>query len=125
MDREGFRNRLQQYKKARGENPGLKYWEWKAIPKYDGGGEVEDKKAIPTQEEYITQQIAAKKAAALSNFRNATEPVLPIINGQPNVNSCIYTALNMYGRQYAVPGNWTFYDNPSKYGFKQKELNSA
>ena len=41
MDREGFRNRLNQYKKAREENPGLKYWEWKDIPKYDEGGEVE------------------------------------------------------------------------------------
>lgn len=43
MDREGFRNRLKQYKKAREENPGLKYWEWKDIPKYEdgtgGGGE--------------------------------------------------------------------------------------
>jgi len=37
MDREGFRNRLKQYKKAREENPGLKYWEWKNIPKYDEG----------------------------------------------------------------------------------------
>ena len=43
MDREGFRNRLKQYKKAREENPGLKYWEWKTqpaekdIPKYDEG----------------------------------------------------------------------------------------
>ena len=37
MDREGFRNRLNQYKKAREENPGLKYWEWKSIPKYDEG----------------------------------------------------------------------------------------
>lgn len=37
MDREGFRNRLNQYKKAREENPGLKYWEWKAIPKYEEG----------------------------------------------------------------------------------------
>lgn len=40
MDREGFRSRLQQYKKAREENPGLKYWEWKSLPKYDEGGEV-------------------------------------------------------------------------------------
>ena len=37
MDREGFRNRMKQYKKAREENPGLKYWEWKDIPKYDEG----------------------------------------------------------------------------------------
>lgn len=126
MDREGFRNRLKQYKQAREGNPGLKYWEWKAqpaekvIPKYDEGGRV-----IPTQEEYITQQIDAKKAAALANFRNATEPVLPIINGEPNVNSCIYTALNMYGKKYATSGNWTFYDDPGKYGFKRKELTEA
>ena len=37
MDREGFRSRLKQYKKAREENPGLKYWEWKDVPKYDEG----------------------------------------------------------------------------------------
>lgn len=37
MNREGFRNRMKQYKKAREENPGLKYWEWKDIPKYDEG----------------------------------------------------------------------------------------
>ena len=40
MDREGFRNRLKQYKQAREENPGLKYWEWKDIPKYADGGDV-------------------------------------------------------------------------------------
>ena len=39
MDREGFRNRLKQYKQAREENPGLKYWVWKDIPKYDEGTE--------------------------------------------------------------------------------------
>lgn len=39
MDRNGFRNRMKQYKKAREENPGLKYWEWKNIPKYDEGTE--------------------------------------------------------------------------------------
>lgn len=37
MDREGFKNRLKQYKQAREENPGLKYWEWKNIPKYGEG----------------------------------------------------------------------------------------
>ena len=40
MERNEFKSRLKQYKKAREENPGLKYWEWKAIPKYDEGGEV-------------------------------------------------------------------------------------
>ena len=125
MDREGFRNRLKQYKQAREENPGLKYWEWKGIPKYDEGTGGVGGKVIPTQEEYIAEQIDAKKAAALAAFRNATEPVLPIINGQRNVNSCIFTALNMYGKKYATPGNWTFYDDPNKFGFKQKELSKA
>ena len=37
MDREGFRNRMKQYKKAREQPPGLKYWEWRGIPKYDEG----------------------------------------------------------------------------------------
>ena len=96
------------------------------IPKYDEGtAGVGEKKAVPTQEEYIQQQIAAKKAHALEAFRNATEPILPVINGQRNVNSCIFTALNMYGKKYATPGNWTFYDNPGKHGFKQKELSKA
>lgn len=40
MDREGFRNRLKQYKEARGQNPQLKYWEWKETPKFVEGGEV-------------------------------------------------------------------------------------
>ena len=56
MDREGFRNRLKQYKKAREENPGLKYWEWKAqpaeknIPKYDEG--TDDVTGPPTEEQW-------------------------------------------------------------------------
>lgn len=41
MDREGFRSRMKQYKKAREGTPGLKYWEWKSIPKYDEGGYTE------------------------------------------------------------------------------------
>ena len=48
MDREGFRSRLKQYKKAREENPGLKYWEWKNIPKYDEG--TNEVMGPPTQE---------------------------------------------------------------------------
>lgn len=47
MDRNGFRNRMKQYKKAREENPGLKYWEWKDIPKYDEGGKVDQDEYSP------------------------------------------------------------------------------
>lgn len=41
MDREGFRNKMKQYKEARGQNPQLKYWDWK-VQAFDGGGDVED-----------------------------------------------------------------------------------
>ena len=50
MDRNGFKNRMQQYKKAREENPGLKYWEWKNIPKYDEG--TDGVKVVPHIPEY-------------------------------------------------------------------------
>ena len=39
MEREAFRQRMQQYKQARENNPQLKYWDWK---KYADGGEVRD-----------------------------------------------------------------------------------
>lgn len=39
MEREAFRQRMQQYKQARESNPQLKYWDWK---KYADGGEVRD-----------------------------------------------------------------------------------
>lgn len=54
MDREGFRDRMKQYKKAREESPGLKYWEWKNIPKYDSGtGAV---MGPPTEEQWWQEQ---------------------------------------------------------------------
>lgn len=96
--------------------------EMQELNTFDEGG---PKNSIPTQEEYIAQQIAAKRAAALDKSRNRTEPVLPIINGVPNRNSCIYTATDNYGKKYRVPGNWTFYENPEKYGFLPIDINDA
>ena len=64
MDREGFRNRLKQYKQAREENPGLKYWEWKDIPKYDEGGEV----TVPTEEEFLKTKKKNYNDYELKNF---------------------------------------------------------
>lgn len=79
MDREGFRNRLQQYKKARGENPGLKYWEWKSLPKYDEGTaftrdfSTEENpiyyKEETAKEKYIRAYNALQKAGGWSNRR--------------------------------------------------------
>lgn len=63
MDRERFRNRLKQYKKAREENPGLKYWEWKNIPKYADGDVVEDPEVLR-----LKQQI--NKARSLTGQSN-------------------------------------------------------
>ena len=31
MEREAFRQRMQQYKQARENNPQLKYWDWKKL----------------------------------------------------------------------------------------------
>lgn len=39
MEREAFRQRMQQYKQARESNPQLKYWDWK---KYVDGGTVDE-----------------------------------------------------------------------------------
>ena len=78
MDREGFRSRLKQYKKAREENPGLKYWEWKDVPKYDEG----TNKVVPTEEEYITRQIAAEKAVALKKSYDRKYPRVPTSGGK-------------------------------------------
>lgn len=39
MEREAFRQRMQQYKQARENNPQLKYWDWK---KYADGGIVDE-----------------------------------------------------------------------------------
>lgn len=88
----------------------------------DGGPLGEENLSL---EDFITQKINEKRAAALDKSRNRTEPVLPIINGIPNRNSCIYTATDNYGKKYRVPGNWTFYENPEKYGFIPVDINDA
>ena len=127
MDREGFKNRLKQYKQAREENPGLKYWEWKNIPKYDEGGKV-----IPTQEEYIAEQIAARKAAALEKSLSRTIPRVPqgIKTGErwnPVTKkvediyecgpSCAYTFSDNYGQNWM--GSEDFKQNHANYGWRQ------
>lgn len=51
MKREAFRQRMQQYKQARENNPQLKYWDWK---KYANGGEVKDNTYIaPVYKEQV------------------------------------------------------------------------
>ena len=51
MEREAFRQRMQQYKQARENNPQLKYWDWK---KYADDGEVKDNTYIaPVYKEQV------------------------------------------------------------------------
>ena len=51
MEREAFRQRMQQYKQARESNPQLKYWDWK---KYADGGIVDEDPPQNTSERPIT-----------------------------------------------------------------------
>ena len=57
MDREGFRNRLKQYKEAKGFDPQLKYWEWKqeydAAPQPDSMPDQQQ----PDQATPVSQQL--------------------------------------------------------------------
>lgn len=51
MEREAFRQRMQQYKQARESNPQLKYWDWK---KYADGGVIDEDPPQNTSERPIT-----------------------------------------------------------------------
>lgn len=51
MEREAFRQRMQQYKQARESNPQLKYWDWK---KYADGGTIDEDLPQNTSERPIT-----------------------------------------------------------------------
>lgn len=51
MEREAFRQRMQQYKQARENNPQLKYWDWK---KYADGGTIYEDPPQNTSERPIT-----------------------------------------------------------------------
>lgn len=51
MEREAFRQRMQQYKQARENNPQLKYWDWK---KYADGGTIDEDPPQSTSERLIT-----------------------------------------------------------------------
>lgn len=50
MEREAFRQRMQQYKQARENNPQLKYWDWK---KYADGGTIDEDPPQSTSERPI------------------------------------------------------------------------
>lgn len=68
MEREAFRQRMQQYKQARENNPQLKYWDWK---KYADGGIVDEDPPQNTSERPIT------------NFDPKGDPYNPIYGYNP------------------------------------------
>lgn len=87
MDREGFRNRLKQYKKAREENPGLKYWEWKNIPKYDEGT---NSVWVPTEEEMLRS-----KKKNLTDYRSEDfPPMIRFFGEEDHIKNVIRKRVN-------------------------------
>ena len=87
MDREGFRNRLNQYKKAREENPGLKYWEWKSIPKYDEGT---NSVGVLTEEEMLRS-----KKKNLTDYRSEDfPPMIRFFGEEDHIKNVIRKRVN-------------------------------
>ncbi len=68
MEREAFRQRMQQYKQARESDPQLKYWDWK---KYADGGTIDEDPPQSTSERPIT------------NFDPKGDPYNPIYGYNP------------------------------------------
>ncbi len=73
MEREAFRQRMQQYKQARENNPQLKYWDWKKYA--DGTDGVND---------FITEQIKQKIQQAFNKSKTRTMPSVPLVGGTKN-----------------------------------------
>ena len=72
MEREAFRQRMQQYKQARENNPQLKYWDWKKIkikPENRGKFNATKKKTGKTTEEltHSKNPVTRKRAIFAQN----------------------------------------------------------
>ena len=81
--RNEFRERMNQFKKAREANPQLSYWEWKAIPKYDGG--TEGIKMTPEQEKKFLED--RQKYAAMSGAISPALDIRTVANFTPIGNA--------------------------------------
>lgn len=96
MEREAFRQRMQQYKQARENNPQLKYWDWK---KYADGGVIDEDPPQNTSERPIT------------NFDPKGDPYNPTYGYNPGAGEDLYSnpaymerarqIQNTYGDNYA------------------------
>ena len=95
MDREGFRNRMKQYKKAREENPGLKYWEWKGIPKYAGGGLV--------GEEYYGNKVSTEDDPIYHKEQTVIEKYNDFVNRYGWTQTLAENAQDAEASKYVIP----------------------
>lgn len=118
MEREAFRQRMQQYKQARENNPQLKYWDWK---KYADGGEVKDNTyAAPVYKEQVfipatgAQKIKNDyqyKYGSKSPYKGGeleiVSPEFDILTGVRGLKSTINNLLDNYiGRK--LPSNYAY-----------------
>lgn len=118
MEREAFRQRMQQYKQARENNPQLKYWDWK---KYADGGEVRDNTYVaPVYKEQVfipatgAQKIKNDyqyKYGSKSQYKGGeleiVSPEFDILTGVRGLKSTINNLLDNYiGRK--LPSNYAY-----------------
>lgn len=118
MEREAFRQRMQQYKQARENNPQLKYWDWK---KYADGGEVKDNTYVaPVYKEQVfipatgAQKIKNDyqyKYGSKSPYKGGeleiVSPEFDILTGVRGLKSTINNLLDNYiGRK--LPSNYAY-----------------
>lgn len=111
MEREAFRQRMQQYKQARESNPQLKYWDWK---KYADGGEVRDNTYVaPVYKEQVF--IPATGAQKIKNdYQYKYGSKSPYKGGELEIVSPEFDALT------GIKG---MLNSPSKINTLTKELN--
>lgn len=89
MNRQAFKQRIQQYKMYKEQNPNTSYIDWKNLQKHEDGGEVGGKKEPPYPSFYNGRRVnrwtgeplatgALKPAVDLEDFANLT-PVGDVI----------------------------------------------
>lgn len=96
---------------------------------------------VMSLENFINLRLAQDREAAVSNILNQQSPLVPnipstlgrafvkmgmsddkamrLFGRSKHPHTCIYTTTGMYPKGSQVPGNITFAENPSKYGFEK------
>ena len=86
---------MKQYKQAREENPGLKYWEWKDIPKYDEGGEV--------GKEYHSNSVSTEENPIFYEEESAKDRYIRAANALKGVGGWSDNLRNEIANEYSIP----------------------